>query len=296
MSDRTIRALRVGYLVLLVVAAAWLVVSRWDQVVALLDSARPWYLVAALALSFGQLALNAAFWSTGLRAMGAPTPWPLVLEVSARSLLARWVPGSLWYAAGRAALLARRGVTVAAVTSVAGLEMALSLVVVFVMGTGLLAVGGRLPGATWWLAPALALVAAVLLRPLVNRVLGWIGRRRQVEPARLPLGGYAGLLAWTVVFWTWSSLTFLSYLGAFPDLDPGPLPVVAGAYMVAWGVGFLAPIAPQGLGVFEVTLAALLQVPDLAAGSLVVAGFRLVTLARDLIATGIAETTATRRR
>jgi hypothetical protein len=240
--------------------------------------------------------LNACFWASGLRSLGSAVALSTVLGASARTLLARWVPGSLWYAAGRSAVLARGGVPVAALTTVAGLEMALSLLVGLVMGVGLLAISGRLPQGIWWLAPPLAVLAALMVRPLVNRVLRWWAQRRGVEPLALPGRGYLALVAWTAVFWLWASLTFVSYLAAFPGLDAGSPVAVAGAYMVAWCVGFVTPIAPQGLGVFEVTLAAILGIPDLGAGSIIVAGFRLVTLARDIIATAWGEAGAARRR
>ncbi len=283
------RVLRVVYLVLLTAAATFLVVSRWDEIVELVASARPWYLILSLLLSFGLVVLNSQFWRTALEALGSPVRTSAMLEASARSLLARWIPGGIWYAAGRATLLSLRQVPTPALTTVAALELTVPLLVGMVMGTLLLAANRRLPGGIWWLAPVGAFIAALALRPVVNRVLLWYAHRRGVEPMNLPQRGYLVLVGWTAIYWLWAGVTFVAYLAAFPTLDPGPPLVVAGAYMVAWGVGFVVPIAPQGIGIFEVTLAALLGVADLGAGSIIVAGFRLVTLVRDLIATGIGE-------
>ncbi len=63
--------------------------------------------------------------------------------------------------------------------------------------------------------------------------------------------------------------------------------VVPGAYMVAWGVGWLAVFAPQGVGVFEVTLASTLGAAS-AGVALVLGGYRVIVLARDLLAAGTA--------
>jgi hypothetical protein len=67
-----------------------------------------------------------------------------------------------------------------------------------------------------------------------------------------------------------------------------------GAFGVSWGLGFFALFAPQGLGVFE---GALVSVLDWGADAvLLVAGFRAVLLARDLLLTTIAEALARRSR
>ncbi len=290
------RVARVGYLVLLAAGATFLVTSQWDEIVELVASARPWYLILSLLLSFGLVVLNSQFWTTALDALGSQVSTGTMLEASARTLMARWIPGGIWYAAGRATMLSLRRVPVAALTTVAALELTIPLLVGMVMGMLLLAINRRLPGGIWWLAPVGALLAALALRPVVNRVLRWFAHRRGVEPMNLPQRAYLVLVGWTALYWLWAGGTFVAYLAAFPTLDPGPPPVVAGAYMVAWGVGFLVPIAPQGIGIFEVTLAALLGVADLGAGSIIVAGFRLVTLVRDLIATGIGEIVASTKR
>ena len=64
--------------------------------------------------------------------------------------------------------------------------------------------------------------------------------------------------------------------------------------MLAWGVGFLSIIAPQGVGVFEVGLGTLFEVDDIASFAVVVGGYRLVVLVRDLIATAVSEFVASR--
>jgi glycosyltransferase 2 family protein len=291
-----LRVFRVAYLVVLTAAATFLVTSRWNEIVELVANSRPWYLILSLLLSFGLVVLNSQFWTTALDALGSPVSTGTMLEASARSLLARWIPGGIWYAAGRATLLSLRRVSIPALTTVAALELTIPLLVGMVMGTLLLAVNRRLPGGIWWLAPVGAFLAALALRPVVNRVLRWLAHRRGVEPMNLPQRAYLALVGWTAVYWLWAGATFVAYLAAFPTLEPGPPLVVAGAYMVAWGIGFVVPIAPQGIGIFEVTLAALLGVADLGAGSIIVAGYRLVTLVRDLIATGIGEIVASTAR
>ena len=60
-----------------------------------------------------------------------------------------------------------------------------------------------------------------------------------------------------------------------------------GAFGVSWGFGFFTLFAPQGIGVFEGTLVAVM---DWGADAvLLVAGFRALLLARDLLLTTVAE-------
>ncbi len=296
MKRRWLKAARIVYVVLLGALVVWLVASRWDQIRSLISDTRLGVLALALLLMLAQVAVNSEFWVSALRALDERPSRLEVLLASARTLLARYLPGSVWYAAGRVTVLSFRGLSTSSLVVTAVLEMLLSLLVVFTLGLGLLGISGELVGEAWWAVAAAILVVAVSSRPVTNWALVRIARRRGAEPTRLEWRSYGELLAWMAVFWIWSAATFVVYLEAFPGLSPGPPVVVAGAFMVAWGIGFLTPIAPQGLGVFEVTLAAMLVGSDLTEVALVIGGFRALGLLRDLVATGAGELTAMLRR
>lgn len=298
MSRRSLlRAGRVAYLAILAGLLAWLVWTRRSDLAEVLQSARVSLIVVALILSFGQIGLGSSFWNSSLKALDQPTTFEQVLVASGRSLFARYVPGSLWYAAGKSALLARHGIAATPLIVTAGLEMLLSVVTAFVIGLTLLALGGELPGGAWWAVPPLGFGALALSRPALNRFISWLARRRnQGDPPRLSNRAYLRLFAWTVAYWAWTSANFVIFLRAFPDLATGPAWVLAGAFMVAWGVGFLAPIAPQGIGVFEVTLAALLVSEGRTEVAVILGGFRALMLVRDAVATAAAEISSSARR
>ena len=67
----------------------------------------------------------------------------MVLHASARALLARYLPGGIWYAAGRGALLRHHGISAPASATAGGLELALGAPVAVVVGTVLLAAAGE---------------------------------------------------------------------------------------------------------------------------------------------------------
>ncbi len=290
-----LRVARGVYLVVAAVALAVLVWTRRDDLARLTDDARPALAAAALAVAFVQLGLNAAFWSFALRALGHPVPFAGVLSSSSRSLLARYLPGSVWYALGRSALLARdHGAPKRTLAAVAVLETGLSVVACAGLGVALLLGTGRLPGGAGWLAVWGVALVAVCPPPVVNRALGWVAPRRGGDVRRLSWPVFCGLAAWQVLFWASAAACFSLYVNAFPALELRPVLAVAGGFMVAWVLGFLAVFAPQGLGVFEATVVGLIATDSLPATAVVVAGYRAVSLLRDVVALATAEALARR--
>ena len=293
-----LRVLRIGYLVGLAVLIAWVARSEWSEVIELVAGARPLLVLASLVASFGLIVAGAWFWVVSLRTQGYRAPRPQVLEkatlATSRSLLARYVPGSVWFAVGRVGLLRSAGLPLGPLGATAVLEMATSLTVVLICGLVVLGLSGGVPGsATWMIVLALALIAAT--SPTIGgRVVAWLAARRGVEFS-LDWRGYLKLLGVNLFFWGWSAVTFLLYLRAFPATDSYRTVLVIGGFLLTWGIGFLAPFAPQGIGVFEVAMATVLQAEGVAGTAVVLGGYRLVLLARDLIATSTAEVIATRR-
>jgi hypothetical protein len=116
-------------------------------------------------------------------------------------------------------------------------------------------------------------------------LLAWVARHRGTPGGapRLSWRDHRALVGWMIAFWSLSATTFTLYLLAFGLDLPGPV-VIAGAFLVAWAIGFLTPIAPQGAGAFELVFVALLGAG--AAGPLVVivAGYRALVGIRDALA------------
>lgn len=285
-----LRLARVVYVGVLVAIVVWLVWSRRDDLARLVAGARPSLLGAALLLGMGQLGMNAVFWRSALDALGEQHRWWAVVDAAARSVPARYLPGSVWYALGRAALLHRAGASKRAVGAVAVLESALSIVVVLTFGAALLLLSGRVPAAGWQVAAACALLAVAASPPVVNALLGVVARWRGGTAPQLSWRRHLRLLVWMALFWAWSATTFSVYLSAFPGVavSLGSALEVAGSFMLAWGVGFLALFAPQGAGVFEVTVAALLTDDAVAGVAVVVAGYRALMAVRDAAAFAVA--------
>lgn len=284
-----VRVARVVYLVALAGLLAWLVWERRSDLAELVASARVWWLVVALALGIGQLLPNVLFWTVALRELGSPVGGGAVLSATARSVPARYLPGSVWYALGRAALLRQeRGVSKRSLAAVAGLESTLAVVVAILLGSAALAAAGRFPAQGPWLAAWFVGLLIVGSPPVVNAVLAWVARRRGGAAVSLGWGGWSRLVGATGLHWVWSATTFSVYLLAFPGLRTGSVFEVAGSFLVAWVVGFLALFAPQGMGVFEATVAAMLVDSGVVTVAIVAAGYRALMLVRDVVVFGAA--------
>ncbi|MEX0658955.1 MAG: lysylphosphatidylglycerol synthase domain-containing protein [Egibacteraceae bacterium] len=284
--NRLLQVARWIYVGVLVAVVVWLVWSRREDLAELVAGARPGLLLLSLALALGQLGVNAGFWTSALDALGERQRWATVVDATARSVPTRYLPGSVWYALGRATLLHRAGASRRAVGTVAVLESALSIVVVLTFGAVLLLVSGRLPAAGWQVAAACVALAVLASPPVVNALLRLVARRRGGQAVPLTWRRHLRLLGWMAVFWAYSATTFSVYLAAFPGVAVGSVIEVAGSFMVAWGVGFLAVFAPQGAGVFELTVAALLTTEAVAGVAVVVGGYRALVAVRDAVAFG----------
>jgi glycosyltransferase 2 family protein len=280
------RALRAAYGTALVVAAIAVLIARWDEIGDLVSGARLLPLVGALGLGLVSLWQSAWFWSRCLTHLGAPQPVGRVLEATVAAVPARYLPGSVWFAFGRVGHLRRAGTPGVALGLVAVLETLLSFVVAVGLAGGLLLVAGREDGDIG--LPVLvagAIALALVASPwVVNPVVRWVvARRRLGTPPTLGWRAYLELCAHLVGFWAASAAAFLCYLSAFPAVVAPGAVRTAGTFLLSWAAGFVAVFAPQGAGVFETTLAGLLDGP-VAALALVIGGYRALTAIRDVTA------------
>lgn len=193
-------------------------------------------LVGAGVLTACGMAGTGLVWIRILRTLGAPTRvWYAAMFFQAQ--LSKYIPGSIWQYAGRAALARRHGVPFRLAALSLPVEVAASAAAAGALS--LLLLGG------WGVAAAPALIAAAY-------ALAAALRRRTVRAAVLATAGYA--VVWLVIgtgFW----LTERAVVGAAaPDVRWS-----TGAFAAAWVVGFVAVYAPGGIGVRETMIVLLLR-------------------------------------
>jgi len=175
----------------------------------------------------------------------------------------RYLPGGFWAPAARVVVV--RGRMFDRLATVAA-ENVIALCAALALGGVALAVSGRI----WWLPVALV----IALPTAASRLLA---SRTRVAPERVTpaAAGYA--------------LGFAAYAGAAVLVQASvsgfhDSAAVAGAALVAWGVGLVVVIAPGGVGVREVAYVGLLGATfghsELAAGAL---ALRVITIIAELV-------------
>ena len=300
---RLLRWLRIAYLALLAAAVPVLVTVRRQEVADLLGDladAKHVLVAASFATGFVLIALSAYFWLVSLRLLGQRPRFHDLTVTAARSLPARYVPLMVTFAVSRVALMQRRGVPGGPLALTAALEMAVSLAVSVAYGLVLLGWAGELPGG---LAVPLVAAAGVIVAAspsVAGRAVAAVARRRGIDSLAPVSGftwpGYLHMIAASACYWTWAAGVFCLYMRAFEAADGFGTARLAGAFVLTWGgLRFLSVIAPQGIGVVEVTVPSLLGAADPLALGILIFGFRVVLLLRDLLAAAVSELLAARR-
>lgn len=131
-------------------------------------------------------------------------------------------------------------------------------------------------GVWYWIILGLVLASTV-----VFLALPFMGASRGMT---LKPMWYGGTFLLNTGYWALTALSFALFMQALPGATSGDAQVsLGGVYIFSWGIGFITPFAPQGIGVSEAVSSQLIH-SDLSGGSLfvLVASFRVVVLCGDL--------------
>ena len=200
-------------------------------------------------------------WQRMLAAWGLRIPYIVALQAEMASILAKYIPGTVWIPAARVAALRRAGyrdtpLVLGSMLMEAGLSALAGIIVFFV---GLTTVGsGDAP-----VLPllALALLAVVGPHPRVfTPGVRWALRpfgASDLPP--LPYPTMLGLLAFYCFTWlVGGTAVFLLMRSLGDDPSVADIPYLGGVAAVSAIVAFLSLVTPSGLGVREASMYALL--------------------------------------
>lgn len=274
-----LHAVRLG---ILPVALAFLFYLAWSlrsTLIDVLSQTKAIYLVFSVVFWVGAHMASPFLSALSLTTRDKIISYKTAFRIHARNIIARYIPGGVWHTVGRAADFSEEGSSSRRIAGFVFLENGLALSIT-------LALGGAsvwfFYGEGWSTIGAISffagLVGIVVLRRIVNR---WIF----LGVDTLSPGSYSKCVSATGLFWAFAVAAFLFYLHAFTGwVQTFSWMQIGGAYLLAWGLGFLAVFAPQGMGVFEVILANLIS-DSLPLGAVVViiGGFRLVILVADAL-------------
>jgi uncharacterized membrane protein YbhN (UPF0104 family) len=217
-------------------------------------------LVGAILLATCAMIASAFVWLAILRQLGAPTR-PRWIGIFFQAQLGKYIPGSLWQYAGRAALARAHQLPVRPV--------AISLPVEFI---------GSMFGAAvlsllvfgWW--GALAVPVTLVALPVFRR-------RSGVLPERYPVRVALRATSLYIVAWPLTGISFWLVGRALVASPLRDMAVYIGAFAAAWAIGVIAVYAPGGLGVREAALVAILRGKLGSADALVLAAASRAVLA-----------------
>ena len=239
----------------------WAFRGAWQEAKPLLREADLREVAISTLVLISYYLLFTVAWQRILAAWGLQVPYFVALQAEMASILAKYVPGTVWIPAARVAALRRHGyrdtpLVLGSMIMEAGLSALAGIIVFFV---SLTTVGFR--DAPVLPLLVLALIAVVGLHPRVFTP----GVRRVLRPfgasdlPPLPYATLLGLLAFYCFTWLVGGTAIfflLRSLGENPSVTE--IPYLGGVAAVSAIVAFLSLITPSGLGVREASMYALL--------------------------------------
>ena len=254
-------------------AVWWRVRGYWPDIAAYEVVLNPGWLGGGMLLLLAGFASFAFTWSLILDRLGYPASRARLVRLWFTAQPAKYLPGSLWYAVGRAYGVRDMGIPFAAAISSSVLEAVL-LIPAAAITAGLLSLtAGPVPrpfllGA----AAAASLLCLMLLNP---RILRFVLRRvKGVENApMLHLKDTALLLALYVIGWLLAGAGIAALARGVMPIPAADLPYVASVFIASWVIGFVAVLAPAGIGIREGAFVVLLAPIMAVEAGIVIAAF-----------------------
>ncbi len=233
----------------------WLVWTNREQLIPYLRSAD----IGQLFVAFGAFLLSivtaAAGWTLIMRPVAPDISFGTHARIYAATLIARRLPGTLWYVGGRVLLYGRLGVPRSYVAFASGLEMVLFVVSGMLLALVLLP---RFPTMDL-LVTALVAATAFLLwfsPTLIDRFLRWRGLEAPIAPDRRDVARW--ILAYCAN-WISGGLMVAALIRALAPLPAEQIPFVLGAWAFSGAMGTLTIFLPSTFGVVEISLSVFLS-------------------------------------
>ncbi|GAA2984288.1 uncharacterized membrane protein YbhN (UPF0104 family) [Microbacterium terrae] len=285
-------AVRWTFLAIAGASIVWFIYTNAADIGEALGRLSPWMLVAAGLASVVYVLMTLEAWRHVLRDLGARLTFRSAIPLFGVSQLGKYIPGGVWNIAAAAELGTAHGIprrhSVAA--------MSLALLVSIISGTAVGALGFLVSPAPlfaqwgWVLWVGIPLLV-LLVPPVMNRLIAFAWRLARLEPLETAVStrGVALVTGWSVLAWivAGGSVAILA-IGMGAPATWLTLAQCVGGYALAWVAGFLFVIAPAGVGVREVVLAACLAgTVDQGAVAAIVLLSRLLLTAVDLGLAGI---------
>lgn len=210
------------------------------------------------------------------QSIGHSLAYSNTLSIHIRNLPAKYLPGGIWHSVARVVNYAELGIPKRDIGAYVVVENLLIAATALGLGGALTLLTSAPTGVWYWIILGLVLASTV-----VFLALPFMGASRGMT---LKPMWYGGTFLLNTGYWALTALSFALFMQALPGATSGDAQVsLGGVYIFSWGIGFITPFAPQGIGVSEAVSSQLIH-SDLSGGSLfvLVASFRVVVLCGDL--------------
>ncbi len=257
-----LRTAKIAFAVAVAIAIAAALVSQWGELREAAACARPsWgYIALSCALVLANYALLIQAWRVLMAGWGGSLAfWPSA-RIWTISNLGRYIPGKVWAIGSLAVMAQSRGVSGAAAVGAAILGSLINTVAGFIVlaatGAGVL----ELPTVA---VVAIALLGAAIL--VAPPFLPWLGRvagrlaRRDITIPRIPHRAIWIAAAISAFSWILYGIAFRVLAAGVLSRAPGAAGLYTAIFTGSYLAGFLAVIAPGGVGVREVVMAGALK-------------------------------------
>lgn len=267
--------------------------GQWNQVGArLLHLQFGWEnIVLATVLILATYALLIEGWRRILIAWDSHLPFRAAARIWFLSNLGKYVPGNIWSLTAMGVMARERGLSglAAAGSSILMQSVSLATGTAIVMVTGAKLLGQPLLVGAAVALLVLALVTAPRYLPRLAVWAGSVSGREIVTPTIPAASIWTAALA-SALSWVLYGLAFQLFVRGLLGTAPGEISSYIAVYTAAYILGFISPIAPAGLGVREITLAAFmtqLGLANEADAALVAIAARLWLTVVELVPSGL---------
>lgn len=272
--------------------------NNWHEVAAIRIEALGWATLAiALCVTLLAHIWSGWVWTWMLDELNQPVPRKVFIQVYLKTNIAKYLPGNVWHYYGRITAAKNAGVTANIATVSVLLEpllMAAGALIVVLLCLQSTAIHTQSNQGV--LIFVLAAVLIAVHPRFLNLAIRFFSRLKLKSTAstldvktfqvnRYPWRPLLGELGFIGLRGAGFLLTVL----ALKSVDVNQIPLLIGAFSLAWLFGLVVPGAPGGLGVFEVTAIALLQ-QSFSTGLVVsaIALYRLISILAETAGAGLA--------
>ncbi|MCL4458354.1 MAG: lysylphosphatidylglycerol synthase domain-containing protein [Chloroflexi bacterium] len=203
-------------------------------------------------------------WSSIIRGLGAACGFWLNLQIYAQAALAKRIPGTLWYVAGRVYLYNQQGVHRS--VTLMGTFIEIALIILSGASLSLLTIPFYFETVNnqigfFMVLPLLSVL--ILASPKIVSAMGrFFWRMDRGQSASLPemkIADILGCLLIYIVTWVLGGVVLYCLTKAIYPLEVQQLPQIISVWVVAGTISSVVLFAPSGLGVREISLSLLLS-------------------------------------